>query len=195
MKKICLTFVLICSTFFAFSQVLPSFQFGLKGGLNLAKFKTTGGLSADNQAGFYAGVWSRIGAAGIHLQPELYIARKSSKSTSSGVNNEIKYTSLDIPVLIGTKIGAAGVGLRLNTGPVVSFVLDEDQSFVQAAGAAANGSIKDQAYAWQFGTGLDLGKLGVDLRYELGLTKIYTFGNTNATKLNLFTLGVAYKLF
>jgi hypothetical protein len=195
MKKISLTLLLICSSFLAFSQVLPSFQFGLKGGLNLAKFKTTGGLDADNQAGFYAGVWTRIGAAGIHLQPELYIAKKSSESKTTGANNDIKYTSLDIPVLVGTKIGAAGIGLRLNTGPVVSFVLDEDQSFVQAAGAAANGSIKDQAFAWQFGTGLDVGKLGVDLRYELGLTKIYTFGNTNPTKLNLFTLGLAYKLF
>jgi hypothetical protein len=195
MKKISLTLLLICTSFLAFSQALPSFQFGLKGGLNLAKFKTTGGLAADNQTGFYAGAWARIGAAGIHLQPELYIAKKSSESTSSGASNEIKYTSLDIPILVGTKLGAAGVGIRFNTGPVVSFILDEDQSFTQAAGAVANGSIKDQAYAWQIGTGVDVGKLGIDLRYELGLTKIYTFNSTNATKLNLFTLGLAYKLF
>ncbi|MFD0941886.1 porin family protein [Pedobacter boryungensis] len=195
MKKISLSLLLICSSFFAFSQVLPSFQFGLKGGMNLSKFNTSNTFSSDNQAGYYAGVWARIGAAGIHLQPELYLSGKNATlENSAGVENKVKFTSLDVPVLVGTKLGAAGVGLRLNTGPVVSFVLNEDQSLSQAAGAAFNGNFKDQAFAWQFGAGLDLGKLGVDLRYELGLSKLNSEGYSS-TKLNLFTLGLAYKLF
>jgi hypothetical protein len=129
------------------------------------------------------------------LQPELYLSGKNATlQNSAGVENKVKFTSLDVPVLVGTKIGAAGVGLRLNTGPVVSFMLNEDQSLSQAATAAFNGKFKDQAFAWQFGAGLDLGKLGVDLRYELGLSKLNAEGYSS-TKLNLFTLGLAYKLF
>lgn len=196
MKKISLTLLLISCSFFAFSQVLPSFQFGLKGGLNLSKFNTSNTFSSDNQAGYYGGVWARIGAAGIHLQPELYISGKNTTlKDANGLENKVKFTSLDIPVLLGTKLGAAGVGLRLNTGPVISFVLNEDQSFSQAASAAFNGKFKDQTIAWQFGAGLDVGKLGVDLRYEAGLSKINSTGYTSSTKLNLFTFGLAFKLF
>ena len=195
MKKISLLLLLTCCSFLAFSQVIPSFQFGVKGGLNLSKFNTSNTFDSDNQAGYYAGAWARIGAAGIHLQPELYVSGKNTTLVSStGEENKVKFTSIDVPVLVGTKIGAAGVGLRLNTGPVVSFILNEDQSFGNAAANIFNGSFKDQAFAWQFGAGLDVGKLGVDLRYELGLSKLNS-SNYSSTKLNLFTLGLAYKVF
>ncbi len=187
--------MLTCFAYLAFSQVVPSFQFGLKGGMNLSKFNTTNTFSSDNQAGYYGGVWARIGAAGLHLQPELYLSGKNTTLVNStGQENEVKFTSLDVPVLVGTKLGAAGVGLRLNTGPVVSFLLNEDQNFSQAASAAFSGKFKDQSFAWQFGAGVDLGKLGIDLRYELGLSKINEAGY-QSTKLNLYTLGLAYKLF
>jgi hypothetical protein len=195
MKKISLSLLLICCSLCAFSQVVPSFQFGLKGGVNLSKFNTSNTFSSDNQAGYYAGIWARIGAAGLHLQPELYLSGKNTTLVNNaGQENEVKFTSLDLPILIGTKLGAAGVGLRLNTGPVISFLLNDDQNFSQAASAAFNGKFKDQSFAWQFGAGLDLGKLGIDLRYELGLSKINSTGYSS-TKLNLYTLGVAYKLF
>jgi hypothetical protein len=195
MKKIILSAMFIFFSVTAFSQLLPSFQFGVKGGANLSKLSTDNTFSSDNRAGYYAGVWARIGAAGIHFQPELYLSGKNSTLVNTaGIENKVKFTSLDVPLLIGTKIGAAGVGLRLNTGPVVSFILDKEQSFGDAAGSAFQGNFKDQAVAWQFGAGLDIGSIGVDLRYETGLSKIGKEGY-NDTKLSLFTLGLALKLF
>jgi hypothetical protein len=195
MKKIILSALFICFGATAFSQVLPSFQFGIKGGANLSKFSTSNVLSSENTAGYYAGFYGRIGAAGIHLQPELYLAGKNSTlKNSQGFENEVRFTSLDVPILIGTKIGAAGVGFRLNTGPVVSFILDKEQKLGDAANSAFKGNFKDQAFAWQFGAGLDIGSLGLDLRYEQGLTKIGK-DDYAASRLNLFTLGLAYKLF
>ncbi|WP_316792391.1 porin family protein [Pedobacter frigoris] len=196
MKKIILSALFACINLVAFSQVIPSFQFGLKGGANLAKLTTENTFSSDNKAGYYAGVWARIGAAGIHLQPELYISGKNTtlKRTADGAENEVKFTSVDVPVLVGTKIGAAGVGIRLNTGPVVSFIVDDKQTVKTAVGNVFSGNFKGQAFAWQFGAGLDVGKLGVDLRYETGLSKIGKDGYDD-TKLSLFTLGVAYRLF
>lgn len=195
MKKIILSALFVSLNLAAFSQVLPSFQFGLKGGANLSKLSTSNTFSSDNRAGYYAGLWARIGAAGIHLQPELYLSGKNTTlKASNGEENKVNFTSLDVPILVGTKIGAAGVGLRLNTGPVVSFVLNKEQSFGDAAKEAFNGNFKGQNFAWQFGAGLDIGKLGVDLRYEAGLSKIGKDGYDD-TKLKLFTLGLAYRLF
>ncbi len=195
MKKIILSALFLCFSAIAFGQVLPSFQFGIKGGTNLSKLSGDNTLSSDNRSGYYAGIWARIGAAGIHFQPELYLAGKNTTLTNSaGLENKVKFTSLDVPLLIGTKIGAAGIGVRFNTGPVVSFVLDDKQSLGNAAGNVFNGSFKNQAVAWQFGTGLDFGKLGLDLRYEAGLSKIGR-DDYEGKKLNLFTLGLALRLF
>ena len=195
MKKIILSALLLCSAFTGFSQVLPSFQLGVKAGTNLSKLSTENTFSSDNRAGYYAGLWARIGAAGIHLQPELYLSGKNTTlKDANGFENKIKFTSLDVPILVGTKIGAAGVGVRLNTGPVVSFILNDDQSFGQAASSAFSGNFKGQNFAWQFGAGLDVSKLGIDVRFEQGLSKIGENGYSD-TKLSLFTIGLAYKLF
>lgn len=195
MKKIILVALLAGCNLAAFSQVLPSFQLGIKAGTNLSKLSTENTFSSDNRAGYYAGLWARIGAAGIHLQPEVYLSGKNTTlKDGTGAENKVKFTSLDVPVLLGTKFGAAGIGLRLNTGPVVSFILDDEQSLGDAAGSAFSGNFKGQNFAWQFGAGLDIKNLGVDLRYEAGLSKIGKDGY-NDTKLGLFTLGLAYKLF
>ena len=196
MKKIILSALFVSFNLVAFSQVLPSFQLGVKGGVNLSKLSTESTFDSENRAGYYLGLWTRIGAAGIHLQPELYLSGKNStlKDNNTGQLNKVKFTSMDVPVLVGTKIGAAGVGLRLNTGPVISFVLSEDQSLKDAAGSAFSGDFKGQNFAWQFGAGVDIGNIGVDLRYETGLSKIGQNGYDD-TKLSLFTLGVAYRIF
>ncbi|MGF1924188.1 MAG: porin family protein [Bacteroidia bacterium] len=196
MKKILLSLILTASSFYGFAQGLPTFQLGVKGGVNLAKFTTKDTFSSDNKGGYYGGIWARVGGAGIHLQPELYLSGKnSSLVTASGQENSVKFTSLDLPILIGTKIGAAGLGLRLNTGPVFTFLLDEEQKFGQAASSAFDGEFKDTAVAWQFGVGLDIGKLNIDGRYESGLSKINSAGGYPTTKLNLYTIGVGFRIF
>lgn len=195
MRRFTLAAMLICCTFFAFAQITPSFQVGIKGGFNLSKFDTGDTFDSENRSGYYAGLWTRFGLAGIHLQPELYYSEKNTTlKNGAGQLNEVKFTSLDVPVLIGTKIGAAGVGIRFNTGPVVSFVLSKDQTFDQATANIFAGDFKDQAFAWQFGTGLDVGKLNFDLRYELGLSTLNAAGYPD-TKMNIFTLGLGIRLF
>jgi len=183
---------LLCMASSAFGQ----FKLGVKGGLNLAKFKTEDVFSSDNKAGYYLGLWARLGAGALHIQPEAYLTgKKSSFTATNGEKNDINFTSLDIPVLLGTKIGAAGFGLRLNTGPVFSLNLEQEQHFGSAASAVFDGKFKDNSMAWQFGLGLDIGKLIVDARYEAGLSKINSVGGYDTTKLNLFTLGLGFSIF
>jgi len=196
MKRIVLPLLLMFSSFYGFSQGLPTFQLGIKGGMNLAKFKTENTFDSDNKAGYFGGIWARIGGAGIFLQPELYLSGKNSNLvTVSGQTNTVKFTSLDLPVLVGTKIGAAGFGVRLNTGPVFTFMLNDDQNFPQAASAAFNGKFKDATLAWQAGVGIDIGKLNIDGRYEYGLSEINSAAGYPTTKLNLFTIGVGFRIF
>ena len=194
MKFLSLTVAFLLVGLFASAQVLPSFQLGIKAGANFSKFDSENTFSSENRAGFYGGLWARLGAAGIYFQPELYVSgKKTSLVSNTGEVNKVTFTSLDVPLLVGTKFGAAGIGLRLNTGPMFSLILDENQSFSQAAGSVFRADFKNQAVAWQFGAGLDLKKLSFDARYELGLSKINKAGYPG-TKLNLFTVGLGYRI-
>ena len=196
MKLLSFTAALLFTCSLASAQLLPTFQFGLKAGANFSKFDSENTFKSDNRAGFYGGLWARVGGAGIHFQPELYISGKKTNlvSETTGDVNKVSFTSLDVPLLVGTKFGAVGVGVRLNTGPMISFILDENQSFSQAAGNVFRAQFKNQAVAWQFGAGVDLKKLSLEARYELGLSKLNKAGYPG-TKLNLFTVGLGYRLF
>src|SRR5476651_338268 len=103
MKKLTLSIaILLITTICASAQVLPSFQFGIKGGVNLSQFSTNGTFNSDNRAGYLAGFWARIGAAGLNVQPEVYYASKMATITNSAnEQNKVTINSIDVPVLVG----------------------------------------------------------------------------------------------
>lgn len=186
----------LCTTVSANAQLLPSLNFGIKAGANLSSFSTQNTLSSENRAGYLAGFWARVGGGGIHFQPELYYTSKNVEfKDRAGISNTAKFKSIDLPLLIGTKFGALGVGTRLNTGPLISFVTSKDQSAAEAFDNATRLRYKDQNYAWQFGVGLDIQKVSFDLRYELGLNKIDDGNGNSQVRANLFNLTMAYRLF
>jgi hypothetical protein len=195
MKKILLTLTIFTAAItFSSAQILPTFQFGLKGGMDLASLQSTASatFSSSNQAGYLGGIWARFGALGFNFQPEMYITSKSVEVTSPGSQTSAKFTSIDVPLLFGAKVGAVGVGGRFYTGPLVSFAIDKQQSFSNALGNIGSLNYQNQNFAWQFGAGLDIKKISIDLRYEAGITKqSYATGQT---RINLFSLSLAYSL-
>jgi hypothetical protein len=174
------------------AQVIPSFSFGLKGGLNYSTFPSNGVFNNDNKAGYQAGAWARIGGLGIIFQPELYYTNKSVTVNNGGVSNKQSFKSFDVPLLVGAKVGALGLGGRFYGGPVLSFTTGRDRNALDDATALR---YKDANYAIQVGAGVDISSLSIDLRYEGGLNKV-AYGNDNShTRVSLFSLAVAYKLF
>jgi len=194
MKKLILSlFVTFAVIFTTKAQVLPNFQFGLEGGVNLSSISTDNvAANVNNQAGYLAGAWARFGALGFNFQPEVYFTKKSVDVTSNSVETKANFTSIDVPLLFGAKVGALGVGARFYTGPVVSFAINKSQNIAGAASSIYALDYKDQNFAWQAGAGLDLKALSFDLRYELGITK-QTYG-ASETRINLFSLAIAYRL-
>ncbi|MFC0517764.1 porin family protein [Mucilaginibacter angelicae] len=173
------------------AQVIPSFSFGLKGGLNYSTFPSNGVFNNDNKAGYQAGAWARIGGLGLIFQPELYYTNKSVTVSDAGASNKQSFKSFDVPLLVGAKVGALGLGGRFYGGPVLSFTTSRDNALKDATAL----KYKDANYALQVGAGVDISSLSIDLRYEGGLNKIaYGDGNSH-TRVSLFSLAVAYKLF
>ena len=202
MKKISLVSCMILSISISAMAQLPSFTFGIKGGVNYSKLTTKDDLTEENSiAGYQVGVFTRVGGLGLYLQPEMYIGSKGNDfikintgSSSVAASGKVRFTTLDVPVLIGTKIGPGKLNLRFMTGPVISFVLNEKTTFDSAYQNVTDfDNYKKQNWAYQAGAGVDVGNLTVDLRYEAGLSNISKSSEYNQ-KQNLFHLSLGLKL-
>src|SRR5690606_5654364 len=125
---------------------------------------------------------------------ELYLTGKSSEAKLVNTNEEgkVTFTSLDLPLLLGTRIGLGLAGLRIHAGPVVSFVVDKNigESLRQVTQFS---EYKNQAFAITGGLGVDISSFRADLRYEHGLSEL-SKNDSAPQKVNLWTIGVGYRL-
>ncbi|WP_421941983.1 porin family protein [Pedobacter sp.] len=198
MKKIIFSVVFL-TLGWATSQA-QSFNLGVKAGVNLAKINADF-ASEENRLGYQIGAWARIGNS-IYLQPEAYIGSKGNKFISITQDNgnevsaegKVKFTTLDIPLLLGTKFGSKNLNFRVMAGPVLSLVLDENTSFSSAFNQATDfDNYKNQAFGIQAGAGVDVGSISVDLRYEAGVSNISKSEKYKQTP-NLFQLSLGFKI-
>ncbi|MEJ7694176.1 porin family protein [Daejeonella sp.] len=198
MKKIILVTCLLLTTGIGAMAQLPSFAFGIKAGLNVSKLKSDV-AAEENRTGYQAGVFARFGGAGLYFQPELYLGSKGSTyPTAAQVysgDEKINFTTLDLPLLIGTKIGPGGLNVRFMAGPVVSFLLDNEEPESTASQDVKDfRNYKDQALGLQAGAGIDISKLTFDVRYEAGISNINKTDKYDQ-KTNLWHLSLGYKIF
>jgi hypothetical protein len=199
MKKIIFSIVFL--TLGWATSKAQTFNLGVKAGVNLAKLNADF-ASEENRLGYQIGAWARIGGASFYVQPEAYIGSKGNKFISIQQDNgnevsaegKVKFTTLDVPVLFGTKFGAKNLNFRVMAGPVISFILDENSTFSSAYQQATDFSnYKNQALGAQFGAGVDVGSISVDLRYEAGLSNI-SKSEKYTQKPNLFQLSLGFKI-
>ncbi len=165
MKKITILGAIMISSL-SFSQI----DFGVKGGVNFAsvgdlKSYTNGVFngksnSSDTETGFHVGAWGRVALPliGFYVQPELNYTHLKSEFDG---NKDYTLNKLDVPLLAGKKI--LGVG-RIFVGPSFQFLLDDNLD-----GSEKDISSDDFTVGIQFGGGVQLGKLGLDVRYDVGL--------------------------
>jgi len=204
MKKLILAlFLLVGTSQFSNAQI----AFGIKGGINYnsnsIKEVSSNVLSgAKGKTGYHAGIWTRfkIPVIGFYLRPELVYTHLDNTITYTPTGGTAKATSInldkiDIPVLLGKKI--FGVG-NVFIGPSFQYVLKSGFNLSDIKEVKSNGF----TMGLQFGAGVELGKLGIDVRWERGFSKVEsTFldhtinSNVNIdTRVNQIIVGVSYRL-
>jgi hypothetical protein len=198
MKRIFLSVFLLTAMVFSssssFAQILPSLQFGIKGGANFSNIKDID-LKSSSRSGYLVGVWARLGGAGVHFQPELYVTSKGGELSNEGKLDRVEFTTLDLPLLLGTRIGLGPVAARIQVGPVVSFVMDKNDSFLDNISAVGDfKEYKNQTTSLTAGLGVDISKLRADLRYEHGISDVFKNNDDNG-RMSLWTVAVGFRLF
>lgn len=159
-----------------FSQV----KFGLKAGASTdftftdqtfkgTDFEVILQNAKDAEWGFQGGVFMRATFSGFYIQPELLLATATNSVSYEDVEGggapviyNQKFNKLNIPVLLGVKVGP----LRLNAGPAASVMISDPKEIIQGA------TYKRATFGYQAGLGFDLFKrLTFDLRYEGNLNQ------------------------
>lgn len=161
MKKILqLSLILFGLGLFAFSQqtmAQTAGGIGIRGGLN---YNSNGQYFKDaelawgsplNNVGYNVGLFGKVNLGPFYLRPELnYVNNKSE------INGDVFRTqTIDIPALVGLHL--IGRVLSVYAGPSMHYYL-EDQ-------------LRDFDFdkwnaGYQFGLGVNLGNVGIDLRYQ-----------------------------
>ncbi|MEZ5011573.1 MAG: outer membrane beta-barrel protein [Bacteroidales bacterium] len=171
MKKIILILLAVFVSTGAFAQ----FNFGLKVGASSNNFdvkSVTGGTTAtlesakDASWGFHGGAFFRVSFLGLMVQPEIVFSMaENNMLVDDGVNpaelKSQKFNKLDIPVLLGVKLGP----VRLMGGPAASVMLSSDTDII----GDAESLYKSATFGYQAGVGVDIKKITLDVRYEGGL--------------------------
>jgi Outer membrane protein beta-barrel domain len=147
-------------------------QFGIKAGYNKTNLIYSGsvinylGAKSDFNAGIFASI-PLFGA--FYLQPELMYSGQGSDFTDS-IPATVNNNYLNLPVLFKYQHPS---GLFVETGPQVGFLLSSGlKTYSQSLNSKGNTESTD--FSWAFGLGykIPVVNLGVDIRYNLGLTNI-----------------------
>ena len=110
----------------------------------------------------------------IYIQPELYwnasggtVQQVADADNSLMEAYNVKFNSIDIPVLVGVKLGP----VRINAGPVGSIKVSEDNGGLDMISEDFKTLAGTMGFGFQAGIGIDISKLSLDARYEGSLTK------------------------
>jgi Outer membrane protein beta-barrel domain len=188
MKKL----VVLVLTAGAFYTASAQVQFGVKAGANFATLSGSGSDGAKTKVGFNGGAFAHIPITNsFFLQPELVYSGQGAKATSDGMDFNVNQNYLNIPVLVKYHHES---GLFAETGPQLGFLLSAN---VNAGGTSQDvkSSYKSTDFSWAFGLGYMLSSMpvGIDARYNLGLTNIAAQAPSDQSVRNsVFQVGLFY---
>ncbi|EAR12897.1 hypothetical protein PI23P_09725 [Polaribacter irgensii 23-P] len=189
-------FILVCSQI-ATAQV----GFGIKGGVNYNSESIANASSdvfegSESKTGYHAGIWLRfkVPVVGLYIRPELVYTNLKNQVLYKPTNTTTAYNfqKIDIPVLLGKKF--FGVG-NVFIGPSFQYILSSDFTVGDLSDVDAEGF----TVGLQFGGGIELGKIGIDVRWERGFNNIESkfIGSENVTfdtRVDQIIFGLSYRI-
>jgi hypothetical protein len=165
--------------------------------------------SFDTRTGAVGGIYARFGRT-LFIQPEVLVSTKGGsfeivktdleQPVSETIN--IKYSNIDVPLLIGFKGGP----LRILAGPVTSFRIGDNQRLSDAFKYYTSdfkNSMSEATFGYQLGAGLDIGSFSLDVRREGSFTNVASFqvkgqnagDNSVKQKISSWQVTLGLKLF
>lgn len=192
MKRIILISLLVIPFYMVSNAQI---KFGIKAGITSTSIKvddvidvasdpnatTYNELKVEGQnakIGVQGGLMARIEILKLYVQPELLFTSTSGEVAVSEYLNgtlvdgttkikEQKFNQIDIPIMVGYKLGPA----RIQGGPIATIVLSSTSALKDYNNYEEE--FNGATWGYQVGLGLDLGKkITIDAKYEGNLSKL-----------------------
>jgi len=179
MKKTALFLLML----FAIQVSQAQVSFGLRGGLNFSRLPSESvslnslesvqseiKTLSDSYTGFHVGLMGEVSLLGLFIMPELlfvnsgnYLVVEQGDTRTDVIQ---KFSQIDIPVMVGTKIGPVRAGL----GPVATIMINSESNMSDEFGFKER--FNSATYGFQLGAGVTLGNIALDLKYQFGLSNL-----------------------
>jgi hypothetical protein len=198
MKKV----ILIMFLTLGFTQLSNAqIDFGIKAGVNYNNggddsVESTGADVIDGakaKSGYHAGIWFRgdLPILGLYLRPEIVYTEIKSEYNFNSKNTDYDFKKIDVPVLVGKKF--FGV-VNAFIGPSFQYIIDDSFEFSNFT----TDEFDKFSVGAQMGVGLEFGNLGIDVRWERGLSsseaKFAGNGITVDNRTNQIIFGLSFQL-
>lgn len=176
MKKIILILLMIGSFSIANAQFL---NFGIKGGinynsngdlrsLNFSDISENVKISSDEENGYHFGVFTEMKLPlWLYVRPELYYEHTESSYEGAVDKTKLKMDKINAPILVGIRVLRIG---RVFLGPSFHYTISTDLKDTPSFNNIKTISSDDFSVGGQIGIGLELGRIGADIRWETGFT-------------------------
>jgi hypothetical protein len=172
MRKIVLLIIFICCISIGNSQV----RFGVKAGINLTDFSYSNiyyGSSYQSKTNFNLGIMLSVPLSPVfYLQPEMVYSGQGAiyNDIPNSVTLQYNYDYLNVPVLIKYQSVA---GFFIETGPQIGLLLSAADTKTNMDQISNSNTIE---FAWAAGLGYQITKihLGIDVRYNIGISNVNT---------------------
>lgn len=163
-------------------------QLGIKGGLNIANLSYDNDYDAESRVGAHVGLLAHIHMGGpLALQPEVVYSMQGAEWG----NRDLEYNYLNVPFLIQYMFPQ---GVRLETGPQVGVLLSAEEEDNAGFDVDVENSMKKTDLAWALGLGfMSTSGLGIDVRYNIGLTEIYKARRPDDVYNRVWQIGLFYQ--
>jgi hypothetical protein len=187
MKKLslCITIAALIVTGRANAQHV---NLGIKAGLNVYNVHNDNTTEYDSKTGFHVGLLGHIHLSKhMALQPEIVYSRQGAEYNAILPNTIYKLDYINVPVILQYMFEN---GFRIQAGPQIGFLVNAKSGTVD---------YKNNLKSVDFGLGAGLSYLhtasglGVDARYNFGLSNINDVGTVKSTN-NGFQLGLFYMI-
>jgi hypothetical protein len=168
MKKLMLVMavLLVAAPVFAVTPI----KGGVKVGMSMSTITGDNTTDAASKIGLAGGGFVNIGIGTLSIQPELLYVQKGAQDKN---NSKFKYMLdyIEIPVLLKASFGTTSTKPSIFVGPAIGILMTS--KFTDGTTDVDN---KDNTNSMDLGlvvgAGVDISKITVDLRYELGLSNI-----------------------
>ena len=174
-----------------------SIEFGIIAGVNLANLNLSNSALGENYKSitdFNAGLMAFIKLSRIfYLQPEInYSGQGSVVPIGPNAKFEVNTQYINVPVLFKYLHES---GLFAETGPQMGFLAAADVSITDHAKYSIKSSSEPLDFSWAFGAGYKIPhmNLGLDARYNLGLTTMDKSSSSGAFKNSVFQIDLFYQ--